>query len=220
MEEAVASSVEVPGEAPEHEQALQATQESLDQVRDILFGSQLRQQDHRFKAMEDAVAGQLAAFREETRQQLDTLQAFMKTELTALHGRVTGELQQRQEAMQRLGDELRAADRGLSEKIDHTARAVTDEAKGGLHGVANELNAARSALDGRMTAAESQQAASAAELRTLLLDQTRQLRDETKQQQAELQALVEKVVSELKNAKTDRSALAGLFAEMAGKLQG
>ena len=70
--------------------------------------------------------------------------------------------------MQRLGDELRAADRGLSEKIDHTARAVTDEAKGGLHGVANELNAARSALDGRMTAAESQQAASAAEVVRLI----------------------------------------------------
>ena len=202
------------------DQAVQATQESLDKVRDILFGSQLRQQDHRFEQLEEKIAGQFASLSEETRRQVESIQEFAKAELASLSNRLAAESQQRVETIQRLADELRGADRGLAEKLDQAGRALADESKAALGNAANEWNQARNALESRLNAGEQQFASSSSELRAQLLEQTGKLREENKQYQAELQGIVEKLVSDLRSAKTDRSTLATLFTEMAGRLQG
>lgn len=203
----------------ESEQALQATQESLDKVRDILFGSQLRQQDCRFTQLEEKVNNQLVAFREETRKSLASLTDFVKAEISAATSTLAAESTQRHESFNRLQEELRNADRGLSERLDQTARALGDETKAGLHQLSSELQNKAGAIEARIAAADGQHQAAASDLRTQLLDTTNRLREEGTQVKAELHALVEKLVNDLRSAKTDRTALATLFSEMAGRLQ-
>jgi uncharacterized phage infection (PIP) family protein YhgE len=203
----------------ESEQALQATQESLDKVRDILFGSQLRQQDSRFAQLEEKVAGHLAAFRDETRKQLDTLQEFARTEFAAMTTRLAAETQQRIDALQHLGDELRSADRGHADRLEHAARTLSEEFKSGLNHLSQECTSSRNALEGRVAAADQQHAGLASELRAQLLEHINRLREENKQTESQLHATLEKLVGELRSAKMDRSTLASLFTDMAGRLQ-
>lgn len=183
MEQTTAA--DVPQEAVED--AVQATQESLDKVRDILFGSQMRDQDRRFVQIEEKVAAELAAFREETRKGIRSVEEFVTAELSALASRLTAESSQRHDALRQLSDECRAG---------------------------------AQAIDKRVNEFDQQHAAAEAEVRRQLHDSSGALREELKTARSELHSLVEKLVSELRGAKTDRAALAGLFTEMAGKLQG
>lgn len=210
---------DAPATNNESEQALQATQESLDKVRDILFGNQLRQQDSRFSQLEEKVSSQLGAFREETRKSLETLQEFVKSELNAALGALAAESQQRHDSFKRLQEELGAADHSLSERLEQATRSLGDESKAGLQAVAQDLQNKSGALESRIAATEQHQQQAASELRAQLLEATNRLRDEGNAVKAELHALVEKLVNDLRSAKTDRTALATLFNEMAGRLQ-
>src|SRR5437764_412836 len=80
------------------EEAVQATQESLDQVRDILFGNQMRDHDRRFTEIDEKLAAELADFRKETKKSLDSFEQFVKSEFTALTQRLTSEASQRQQS--------------------------------------------------------------------------------------------------------------------------
>jgi hypothetical protein len=203
----------------ETDQALNATQESLDKVRDILFGSQMREQDGRFVQLEEHIAEQFASFRAETKTQLESLQNFVKAELNAVTSRLNSESQQRQESVQRVGDESRHANQQLADRLNQTVQDLGNEAKAGFQQAAADLQSAKNTIDGRIAATEQQQSGAISDLRTQLFDQTNQLREDCKRHRGELQALVEKLVAELRSAKTDRSDLANLFTEMAGKLQ-
>ncbi|MEL7238087.1 MAG: hypothetical protein AAGK78_04430, partial [Planctomycetota bacterium] len=48
--------------------------ESLEKVRDILFGSQQRDNEERFGLLEDQIAADLQALRDDTRKRLDSLE--------------------------------------------------------------------------------------------------------------------------------------------------
>ncbi|MGN6368930.1 MAG: hypothetical protein ACTHN5_11780 [Phycisphaerae bacterium] len=169
------------------EQAVEATQESLDKVRDILFGSQMRDQDRRFGSLEEKFSQEFTAFREDVRKQLSSLEQFVTAELSALTARITTESNQRNEAN---------------------------------NNISNELRSTSQRLEGRVNEFSQQHAHAESEIRKSLQEQSNTAREELKAVHAELYALVEKVVTELKGAKTDRAALAGLFNEMAGRLQG
>jgi len=204
----------------ESEQALEATQESLDKVRDILFGTQLRQQDVRFSQLEEKINAQFSAFRDETRKQLETLQSFVKGEISTATGALATESQQRQAALSRVEELVRSGDGKLAEKLENACRSLGDENKATFNTLSGELNSKAGQLEGRIAGIDQAQQGAATELRSQLLDATNKLRDESRQWQGDLQAMVEKLVSELRSAKTDRTALATLFSEMAGRLQG
>jgi hypothetical protein len=178
---------EIQTEGQPAEEAVQQTQESLDKVRDILFGAQLRDTDRRFSGLEDRFGQEFASFRDEIRKQLTSLENFVTAELSALAGRLTTETNQRNESN---------------------------------NNIANELRNTTQRLEGRIHEFDQQHAGAEADVRKQLTNQSNAAREELKAVHAELHALVEKLVTDLRSAKTDRTALAGLFNEMAGRLQG
>lgn len=169
------------------EEAVQATQESLDKVRDILFGTQLKDQDRRFSSLEEKFADDFAHFRDETRKSVQSLETFVKSELAALGARIASESKQRDEAFGMISEECRSTSQRVEKRVGEF---------------------------------DQQHAGAEADIRKALHEQANAARDELKAVHAELHALVEKLVTDLKSAKTDRAALAGLFNEMAGRLQG
>jgi hypothetical protein len=168
------------------EEAVQATQESLDQVRDILFGTQMRDQDRRFLTIEEKIAADFAAFRDETRQSLAQLETFIKNELATLGSHLAAETRQRHDATGTLKNELTTTAQTLEKQL-------------------GEIN--------------TQHAAAAADIRRHALEQTAAARNELKTTQTELTTFVEKLAADLRHAKTDRTTLAGLFTDMAARLQ-
>jgi hypothetical protein len=108
---------------------------NVDKIREILFGGQMHDYELRFTALENRLAAAAAELREDTRARLDALEAYAKKELATLGERV-GALDERSAADDRelrdqllqqsksLGDDLRRAQRTLSERIDEEARVL------------------------------------------------------------------------------------------------
>ena len=101
--------------------------ESLEKVRDILFGARARDSDKRFTRLEERIARGLEELRDESRKRLDSLEGFIKKEMQAVSDRIKVEQAQRSEALKGLAQELKETGRGFeartSEMDDRSAEA-------------------------------------------------------------------------------------------------
>jgi hypothetical protein len=125
-----------------HEEAGAA---SLDTVRDILFGGQMRDLDRRFARVEERLAKESAALEEDMRKRLAALEGFARSETEALAQRISAEYDARGEAhadllrqMQEryaefekktglINDQLARAQRELRQQILETHQRLADE---------------------------------------------------------------------------------------------
>ena len=164
----------------------EASGASVEKIRDILFGSQIKNYESRFSRLEDALARETAEIKDSMRRRLDSLEAFFKSETESLAARLKTERDEREELLNNISRELKASSAQLSKKI----------------------------LDLDNKAAQDRSAA-----RQELMTESRKLLDEIRQRNDSLSTLLETRVQELRNSKTDRSALAALFVELAVRLK-
>src|SRR5208282_6470460 len=61
---------------------------NVDKIRDILFGSQMRDYEKRFVRLEDSVTKALDTLREDMTKRLDTLGSFIRQEVDSLSTRL------------------------------------------------------------------------------------------------------------------------------------
>ncbi|MGH9175351.1 MAG: hypothetical protein ACRD1H_13390, partial [Vicinamibacterales bacterium] len=72
---------------------------SLDKVRDILFGVQIRDYDRRFARLEERLAKETVDLKDEVKKRLDALEGFMKSETESLADRLKVEREEREESV-------------------------------------------------------------------------------------------------------------------------
>ncbi|NOT59631.1 MAG: hypothetical protein HOP19_05330, partial [Acidobacteria bacterium] len=97
--------------------AEESTGGSVDKIRDILFGAQMREYDRRFSRLEDRLLKEASDLREDTRQHFDTLEGFIKSEFAALSDRLKTENRQRDEMGAELNTRLSEAAKMLERKL-------------------------------------------------------------------------------------------------------
>jgi|SRR6266850_2765852 len=158
---------------------------SVDKIREILFGIQMRDYEKRFVRLEERLLKEANDLREETKQRFDTLELYIKHELEALGNRLVTEQNTRAESLEQ-----------LSKGVKETFRTV----------------------DKKTAQMDEQSAKSQSELRQQMLDQSKSLSDDMRQKYSELLAALDREATELRTDKTDRSALAALFTEVAMRL--
>jgi hypothetical protein len=107
---------------------------SLEKVRDILFGSQMRDVDRRFARLEERIARETRDLKEEIRKRLDALEAYARQESEALADQVRHEQGERAEADAKLARELADAARtverrtaALEEQVSKGQREVRQQ---------------------------------------------------------------------------------------------
>ena len=164
----------------------EASGASVEKIREILFGSQIKNYEARFARLEEALARETAEIKDTMRRRLDSLEAFFKSETESLAARLKSERDEREETLNTIGRELKTTAAQLSKKI----------------------------LDLDNKAAQDRSAS-----RQELMAESRKLLDEIRQRHESLSGLLENRVQELRHAKTDRSALAALFVELAVRLK-
>ena len=74
---------------------LDRTPGNIDKIREILFGTNMRDYDARFARLEATLLKESADLRESTRRRFETLEAYLKKELEILNGRVKTEREER-----------------------------------------------------------------------------------------------------------------------------
>jgi hypothetical protein len=68
---------------------------NIDKIRDILFGSNMRDYELRFAHLEEALKKESADLRDTTRRHLESLESFVHKELAALEARLNAERDER-----------------------------------------------------------------------------------------------------------------------------
>ena len=90
---------------------------NVNKIRDILFGSQMRDYDRRFAGLEDRVAKAVDGVRGEIKKQIDSLEAFSREELESLGQRLKAEKADRADSLKQLARELQEASKVLEKKL-------------------------------------------------------------------------------------------------------
>ena len=103
---------------------------SIDKVRDILFGVQMREYDKRFARLEERLVKETADLKDDVRKRMAALEQFVKQEVDALGERLSAEHGERVDEARDLGQQLREASRAFEKKTaamdDQSARAQRD----------------------------------------------------------------------------------------------
>jgi hypothetical protein len=158
---------------------------NIDKIRDILFGSNMRDYEQRFSRLEEALRNEAADLRETMRKRVEALEAYVQKEFTALEGRLASESDQRSEHHSKL---------------------------------AQDLSSAAAAIHKKIADFENQDAQAKREIRSDLLQQSKDLNDAIRDKANEIASLLDRRFKELHHSKTDRAGLAELFSEVALRL--
>jgi hypothetical protein len=115
---AVSANGGLPLDAPAvHETGADVGTGNIDKIREIIFGSNMRDYELRFARLEEALRKESSDMREAMRQRLETLESFVHKELGALEARLKTERDERSESHTRLANELSSASAAIFKKI-------------------------------------------------------------------------------------------------------
>ncbi|MEO0743554.1 MAG: hypothetical protein AAF089_18385 [Bacteroidota bacterium] len=91
--------------------------QNIDRIRDILFGNQMEAYEARFLRLEERLAGEMDTLRAELRRRFDSLETFVKDEVTSLGQRLTEEHGARSEGDEALAELLRSKNDALTKRV-------------------------------------------------------------------------------------------------------
>ena len=106
-----------PGSDPELSTADAASDSNIDQLRDIIFGGQMREYERRFARMEERIAKELTDVREEVRDRCTTLERYVRDELESITVELRVSQQSRTADERRLSQSIVDAANGAEERI-------------------------------------------------------------------------------------------------------
>ena len=106
-----------PSSSPELTAADAAAGSNIDQLRDIIFGGQMREYERRFARMEERLAKDLAAVRDEVRDRCAGLERYMHDELESLTVELRANQQSRAVEERRLSESIGDAAKSTEERM-------------------------------------------------------------------------------------------------------
>jgi hypothetical protein len=103
---------------------------SIDKVRDILFGAQMRDYDRRFARLEERLLKETVDLKDDVKKRLSALEQYVKQEVEAIGDRLSAEHDGREDAVMTIRQELRETGTTFDKKTatldDQAARAHRD----------------------------------------------------------------------------------------------
>lgn len=115
-------------EQPDSSQVLRGGAGNVDKIRDILFGTQMRDYESRFNRLEETLIKETLEIRETNRKKFEQLEGFVRREFETVQSRIKSERDERIEVASQLARELKDLTDGLSRRIrDLDDRGTTTE---------------------------------------------------------------------------------------------
>lgn len=106
------------------------TAENVEQIREILFGPQIRECGQRVTRLEERLSHETAELKAEVRHRLDALEAYTRQEVNDLGERIRLERGERAESANRLSqaltDSVKSLEQGLMESDDRMSNIVQE----------------------------------------------------------------------------------------------
>lgn len=115
---------------PNNDPSAEQAAGSVDKIRDILFGTQIKSYEARFARLEESVARDLAEMKDAASRRFESLESFVKKETDALVARLKAERQERTEQLQGIARDLKTSSEALSKKILDLDNKTAEEQSG------------------------------------------------------------------------------------------
>jgi DNA repair exonuclease SbcCD ATPase subunit len=90
---------------------------NVDKIRDILFGSNMREYEKRFARLEERLTKSSDALRDDLKKRFDALESYVREEVESLGQRLKNEKSERAEALKELVRESRDSSKALEKKL-------------------------------------------------------------------------------------------------------
>ncbi|MDR1041782.1 MAG: hypothetical protein LBR80_16785 [Deltaproteobacteria bacterium] len=199
------------------------------QVREILFGAQLKDMEMRFRRQEERFLREIAEVRDSLRTRLDSLENHLKSEVAAIFSRLKEEKDEREAALkaeerdrrEQLAGEARereqqsdALKRDLTDALTRESKDRTDSdsrLQSALQSTDETLERKTSKLSQSLDNTERA-------LRDLLKGECTAINDKIDEKHAELVNHVAKTNSQIRSDMVYRTALSTMFTETVGSL--
>jgi len=91
----------------------------VDRIRDILFGSQMRDYDERFQRLDERLARDATEARNDVQKRLEALEGFLKSEVESLRNWLRSEQSERGNAVEKLTRDIAETARALEMKLNN-----------------------------------------------------------------------------------------------------
>ena len=192
----------------------------MEQVRELLFGQQLKDMDTRFKRQEERLLREIADSRDGLKKRMDSLENFMKSESTTLMHRLKEEGLERSEAIK---SEQRERVESLKNEQRERAEAFKSEQRERMEAfsqLGRDLAGVSENMERRMAKLSSTLDNTERELRELLLVESGSLSDKIEEKYQDALQVISTTASQIRDDMVYRTALAGMFTETALKLSG
>jgi len=169
---------------------------AMNQVRDLLFGTQLRDIETRFQRHDARFQREINDAKEALRVRLDSLENFMKSETASLMHRINTVTTERDAA-------LKAEQRERIEAFNKLAGTIT---------------ATENAFERRIAALSSTLDNAELEIRKLMQSETNSLNNKIDEKYTAVLNIISETASQVRTDMVYRSTLSNMFTEMAVKL--
>jgi hypothetical protein len=171
---------------------------SMEQVRELLFGAQLKDMETRFQRQEERFQREITDTRNTLKTRLDSLDNFMKSEVASLLHRLKDEQSEREEI-------VKAEQRERTEAIAQLVR---------------DLAAANESFERKLTKLSGALDTTERELRQLLQAENGALSAKVDEKYQDALGALSKTSSEIRRDMVYRSSFSTMLTEMAVKLSG
>ncbi|CAK7005038.1 MAG: hypothetical protein DELT_00198 [Desulfovibrio sp.] len=204
---------------------------SMDQVRELLMGSQLKEMESRLQRQEENFLREIASMRDTIQGRVDSLENFMKSESASLLHRLQEEKAERANALKTEQKERAEAIKGeqkersdaLKNEQKERVESVKHEQKDreeALARFAKDLAAREDALDRRLTALSGTLDTAEQELRQLMLSENARLSQTMEEKYKEALNALSNTSLQIRHDVVSRSAISAMFAEAAMRFSG
>jgi hypothetical protein len=103
---------------------------NVDKIRDILFGSQIKNYEARFARLEDTLARETTELKDTMRRRFESVEGFFRKEAEALAGRLKAEKEERNEGLKSIARDLKSASDLLTKKVLELDNKTAEEQSG------------------------------------------------------------------------------------------
>jgi hypothetical protein len=90
---------------------------NVDKIRDILFGSQMRDYDKRFGRLEERLIKDSESLRDEMKKRFESLETFVQKEIESLSQRLKTEKAERAESVKEMGVQMRDTSKAFDKRL-------------------------------------------------------------------------------------------------------
>lgn len=180
---------------------------SMEQVRELLFGAQLKDMEIRFQRQEERFVRDVADAKDALRKRIDSLENFMTSEVNSILARIKEEQKERDQS-------IKTEQRERAEYIKTEQRErIENVAK-----LASDLASAVETFERRMEKLANTMDSTERDLRSLMMDESKSLSDKTEAKYQDALAVIAKTAAQIRHDMVYRTSLSSMLTEMVVRL--